>query len=288
MLNSLKKLFVISRPISWPNTAYPFAAGYLVSGGSFDALFVVATLYFLIPYNLLMYGVNDVFDYESDIRNPRKGGIEGAREQKAFHPVIMWSALASNIPFILFLLLSGNLLSAITLSIVIFFVIAYSIAKLRFKEIPVLDSITSSIHFVGPLVYALTLTGISSEQAPYVLAFFLWGLASHAFGAVQDIIPDREGNLASIATVFGARWTVRIVFALYLLSAVLIASQGLAGIVVGLAGLLYVVNVAPYLSITDKTSNSANKAWRRFIWLNLITGFLITMTLIVHVSSVFS
>lgn len=288
MLNSLKKLFVISRPISWPNTAYPFAAGYLVSGGSIDVLFFVATLYFLIPYNLLMYGVNDVFDYESDIRNPRKGGIEGAREQKAFHPVIMWSALASNVPFIIFLLLSGSLLSAAILAIVIFFVIAYSIAKLRFKEIPVLDSITSSIHFVGPLVYALTLTGISSEQIPYVLAFFLWGLASHAFGAVQDIIPDREGSLASIATVFGARWTVRIVFTLYLISALLIASQGISGLIVGLAGLLYVANVTPYLRITDKTSGSANKAWRRFIWLNLITGFVITMVLIAAESTILS
>lgn len=280
MLNTLRKLFIISRPISWPNTAYPFAAGYLVSGGSIDVIFIVASLYFLIPYNLLMYGVNDVFDYESDIRNPRKGGIEGAREQKAFHPVIMWSVLLTNIPFVVFLLLSGNLLSAVTLLIVVFFVVAYSIAKLRFKEIPVLDSITSSIHFVGPLIYALTLTGLSVEQAPYILAFFLWGLASHAFGAVQDIIPDREGNLASIATVFGAQWTVRIVFALYLISALLIASQGLPGLIVGITGLLYAANVSPYLRITDKTSGSANKAWRRFIWLNLITGFVITMVLI--------
>src|SRR3989344_1843531 len=286
MLNSLKKLFVISRPISWPNTAYPFAAGYLVSGGSIDAVFIVATLYFLIPYNLLMYGVNDVFDYESDIRNPRKGGIEGAREQKAFHPIIMWSALLTNIPFVGYLLVAGTLLSAATLLIVIFFVVAYSIAKLRFKEIPVLDSITSSIHFVGPLVYALSVTGFSAEQFPYVVAFFLWGIASNAFGAVQDIIPDREGNLASIATVFGARWTVRVVFVFYLISAGLIASQGIPGLIVGIAGLLYAANIVPYLHITDKTSGIANIAWRRFIWLNLVTGFVITMVLIATESSI--
>lgn len=280
MIHSLKKLFLISRPISWPNTAFPFAAGYLISGGSVDTLFIVATFYFLIPYNLLMYGINDVFDYESDMQNPRKGGIEGAREQKAFHPVIIWAAVASNIPFICYMLLAGTYVSGAILLLAIFFVIAYSVAKLRFKEIPILDSVTSSIHFVGPLIFALSLFGFSMEQLPYVLAFFLWGMASHAFGAIQDIIPDREGKISSIATVFGARRTVWFVFILYAISTVLIASQGVPGLVVGCTGILYMVNVLPYLSIDDTTSSHVNTAWRRFIWLNLFTGFVITMMLI--------
>ena len=86
MWQTLQKLFWISRPISWPNTAYPFAAGYLVTGGRIDATWAIGTVFFLVSYNLLMYGINDVFDYESDIQNPRKGGIEGMREQRAFHP----------------------------------------------------------------------------------------------------------------------------------------------------------------------------------------------------------
>ena len=47
-------------------------------------------------------------------------------------------------------------------------------------------------------------------------AFTFWGMASHAFGAVQDIKADREGGLASIATAFGARDTVRFAFVAYL------------------------------------------------------------------------
>lgn len=280
MLSKLKKLFVISRPISWPNTAYPFAAGYLITGGTLDPTFFVATLYFLIPYNLLMYGVNDVFDYESDIRNPRKGGIEGAREQKAFHSTIIWAAIITNVPFLLWLFINGTLISNIVLVIIVFFVLAYSVAGLRFKEIPILDSITSSIHFVGPLVFAVALTGFSPAYIPYIVAFFLWGAASHAFGAVQDIIPDREGKLASIATVLGARLTTRLVFALYIISSIIVIIQGFPAAIVGVTGLIYAVNVFPYLNITDKTSGIANKAWRRFIWLNLIAGFIITMVLI--------
>ncbi|MDQ5982603.1 MAG: hypothetical protein QG549_600 [Patescibacteria group bacterium] len=280
MISALKKLFVISRPISWPNTAYPFAAAYLVTGGTFGLKFWVATLFFLIPYNLLMYGINDVFDYESDIRNPRKGGMEGAVEQKAFHPVIIWSSIIATVPFVIYLLLVGSLLTNCVLAALVFFVLAYSMAGLRFKEIPVLDSITSSIHFVGPMVYAMVLTGLQPHYVPYIVAFFLWGLASHAFGAVQDIIPDRKGGLASIATVFGARATSRLVTVFYLVSSVIVILQGWPTAVVGVAGLIYVANTLPYWNITDKTSSQANKAWRRFIWLNLFVGFVVTIVLL--------
>lgn len=281
MLDKIKKLALISRPISWLNTAYPFGVALLVTGGEIDSVFWIGVLYFLIPYNLLMYGINDVFDYESDMRNPRKGGIEGAKEQKSLHPLIVTSSIILNTPFVIYLISQGSLISNITLGVVIFFVIAYSVAGLRFKEVPLLDSITSSIHFVGPMVYALTLTGFSPSYLPFILAFFLWGAASHAFGAIQDIIPDREGKLASIATTFGAHSTTRLVFFLYIAVGVLLFLQGGSAVILSLVSLLYAANVAPYLCVTDTTSATTNKGWRRFIWLNLFTGFIITMILLV-------
>lgn len=280
MLKKLSKLLLISRPISWPNTAYPFAAMYLVAGGSPDLLFWIATIYFLLPYNLLLYGVNDVFDYESDIKNPRKGGIEGAVEQKEFHPTIIKAAMFFNIPFIVYFLVNTSLLATIVLIILEFFVVAYSVGGLRFKEIPLLDSITSSIHFVGPMIYAISIIGYDRNYLPFVIAFFLWGMASHAFGAVQDIIPDRQGKLSSIATVFGARFTVFLVVGLYLAASIAVILQGWPAHIVGAVGLLYVANTAGYLKVTDATSGKTNKAWRRFIWLNLITGFVVTMVII--------
>lgn len=280
MLSNIKKLLLISRPISWPNTAYPFGAAYLIGGGLVDPIFWVGALYFLIPYNLLMYGVNDVFDYESDIRNPRKGGLEGAKEQKAFHPIIIWAAILSNIPFVIYLLINGTVAANSVLSIIIFFVVAYSVKGLRFKEIPVLDSVTSSIHFVGPMVYALIFTGFSPAYLPFVIAFFLWGAASHAFGAVQDIIPDRKGGLKSIATIFGARTTLYLVVVSYIAASTIVIWQGWPAAIVGAAGLAYVINAALYLSVNDKTSGLTNAGWRRFIWLNLFVGFVITMVLL--------
>jgi 4-hydroxybenzoate polyprenyltransferase len=286
MINAIKKLFAISRPISWPNTAYPFAAGYIVSGGTLDLTLFIGTLYFLGPYNLLMYGINDVYDYESDIKNPRKGGIEGAITPKSFHPTILWAALLTNIPFIIALIWLGSFVSAIVLAIIVFFVVAYSIKGLRFKEKPILDSITSSMHFIGPLLFALSLTGFDNSVIPYLIAFFLWGMASHAFGAVQDIIPDREGKLSSIATVLGARATVWFAVILYATSAVLVARTGGWALAVGAVSIVYVLNITPYLNVTNKTSGSTRPGWRRFIWLNYLVGFVVTIALIM--SSLFA
>ena len=283
MLQTLAKLAKVSRPISWINTAFPFAATYLVLGGGVDLLFILGTLFFLIPYNLLMYGVNDVYDYESDIRNPRKNSIEGAAEAKSFHPTILKAAYGLSIPFVVALLLLSDWQSSLILLAIVFFVIAYSLKGLRFKEIPILDSITSSIHFVGPMVYAIASLGFAPGAWPYALAVFLWGLASHAFGAVQDVIPDRKGGLKSIATIIGARSTVYFSALLYTAATLLMfLESGLVNLV-AVAGLLYILNIAPYFKITDKTSATANKGWRRFIWLNYIVGAIITMVLLLSV-----
>lgn len=280
MNEKLHLLIATSRPISWVNTAYPFAAGYLVSGGQTDTRFWVGTLFFLIPYNLVMYGVNDVYDYESDIRNPRKGGVEGAVTAKKFHSLILWACAITAVPFLVYLLLTGSLIANIVLAIVMFFVLAYSMRGLRFKEIPLLDSITSSIHFVGPLIYALALFGFPGVTWPYVLAFFLWGIASQALGAVQDIIPDRQADIHSVATTFGARTTMWLSTLAYLAAAVIVMLQGGLAVIVGAAGLLYVLNNAPNLSITDKTSAKARSSWKRFLWVNYIVGAVVTMTLL--------
>jgi len=282
MTNALLKLFRVSRPVSWVNTAYPFAIGYLLLIGGIDALFIIGTLFFLIPYNLLMYGINDVFDYESDIRNPRKNSIEGAVEAKSFHPTILWACGITTVPFVIALFTMVSWQAALMLVAVLFFVVAYSLKGLRFKEKAFLDSITSSLHFVGPLLFVVAIAGFPAEVWPYAASLFLWGLASHAFGAVQDVIPDRKGGLQSIATVIGARATVWFSIILYTAAALLVGIQGGAVALVGIAGMIYVLNIVQYTRITDKTSAIANKGWRRFIWLNYAVGAIVTMVVILQ------
>lgn len=280
MVQAINLLFASSRPLSWVNTAYPFAAGYLVMGGAVDTRFLAGVLFFLIPYNLLMYGVNDVFDYESDIRNPRKGSVEGAITPKKYHSLILWSSALLVLPFVAAHILNGTFVSSLVLLAVLFFVVAYSAKGLRFKEVPFLDSISSSLHFVGPLLFAYSLVGATPDGWIAAAAFFFWGVASQAFGAVQDIVPDRQAGIRSIATVLGARWTVWFALVGYTIACVVTALIGGYGLIVAAGGLAYVANVLPYLSITDEHSSLARGGWRRFMWLNYAVGAVVTVCLI--------
>ncbi|RFA18036.1 prenyltransferase [Subtercola boreus] len=281
-MSTFSQVVLSSRPLSWINTAFPFAAGYFLTTREIDLTFVFGTLYFLVPYNLAMYGINDVFDYESDMRNPRKGGVEGAVLSRSLHRVTLVSAAATNIPFLAYLVIVGSPLSWLVLAISIFAVIAYSAPKLRFKERPFVDSLTSSTHFVSPAVYGLVLAGATFTPALWAIlaAFFLWGIASHAFGAVQDIVADREGGISSIATVIGGRQTVRFAFFAYVLGGILMLFTGWPGPLASLLALPYAFSVLPYWSITDRDAERANVGWRRFLYLNFVSGFLVTMLLI--------
>lgn len=278
-----------SRPVSWINTAFPFAAAYLMVTRDVDALLIVGTLFFLVPYNLLMYGINDVFDYESDLANPRKGGIEGdvvrdrARARRV-HRAIIVASIASVAPLMGWLILQGSVAAGATLALVVFGVVAYSAPGLRFKERPFLDSLTSALHFAGPMIYALVLTGASltsREVWPIWVAFIAWGMASHAFGAVQDVRADREGGIASIATVLGARFTVWFSLVLYLASAAALLFLPWPGTLATVLPLLYVVSVARFVGVDDETCERANRGWKTFLWLNQPVGFLVTLLLIV-------
>lgn len=280
MLTKIKQLLITSRPVSWVNTAYPFAAGYFMTTRTVDATLIVGTIFFLIPYNLLMYGVNDVFDYESDLLNPRKGGIEGAKLAKSTHRFILLSAFGLAAPFIVYLLVQSSQVGKLVLAFVVFMVLAYSLPKLRFKERPFIDSMTSSTHFVGPLVFALTFSHYQPGYIVLVLAFFLWGMASHAFGAVQDITADKEAGIGSIATVIGARQTVRFAIGLYAASGLLLLKFGWLGLLVGAVNIAYIANIWPFINVSEKDAEHSNVAWKRFIKLNQLAGFVVTMVLI--------
>ncbi len=284
----MHEVLAASRPFSWVNTAYPFAAGWLmVTGGLVDVRLVVGTLFFLIPYNLLMYGINDVFDYASDLANPRKGGIEGGlvapERARAVHRRILWACLLTTVPFVVWLLALGSPLAGVVLLVVLLDVVAYSAPRLRFKERPVLDSLSSSVHFVGPLLYALVLAGAELTARttwPVLVAFLLWGMASHAFGAVQDVQADRAGGIGSVATVLGARPTVLAATGAYVLAALLLLALPWPGVLAALLPLPYAVSTWRFRRVTDETCEQANAGWRTFLWLNLLTGFLVTMLLI--------
>jgi 4-hydroxybenzoate polyprenyltransferase len=173
--------------------------------------------------------------------------------------------------------------STAVLAVVVFAVVAYSAPGLRFKERPLLDSVTSSSHFVGPAAFGFAMTGhaLDPATAAAFAAFFCWGVAAQAFGAVQDIEADNGAGIGSVATWLGAARTVRLAAAAYTAAGLLLLSaEPWPARLAGLLAAPYVVLVWPYRSLPDGECTRAHVGWRRFLALNYVTGFLLTQLLI--------
>lgn len=280
---SFKEALATSRPFWWLTTSVPFIVGGLLAKDGLSATLFIGAFYFLIPYNLMLYGVNDIFDYESDIRNERKAGIlHGSVMSRLKHPSLWRWIIAANAPFALFFVAVGNIESLVFLIMMIYLLMAYSVAGLRYKEIPFIDSLTSGFHYASPFLFALFLFGSPNLWTPAFAGFYFWAVGNHAFGAIQDIVPDREAGLKSIATVLGAGKTMVFCFAAYGLAVV----APVLGY--GFNGLAATAAIAPYflviLSVYRFRKNARavqfKNAWRKFVLLNYVVGGASSIVLI--------
>jgi len=279
-LRKLSELLRASRPFSWINTALPCLACGIAVGRPTAAL-IAGTVYFLAPYNLLLYGANDAFDYESDRRNPRKNGVVEGGLVPPDRRALLWSAIAvTNIPFLAVLAWLGGPVAGIALAATAAVALIYSVPPLRTKEVPGLDALTSSLHFVLPCATGALLAGAAIGAMPwrYLVAFLLWGAASQALGAIQDVEFDREAGIGSIAVSLGARPTALVSMILYSAAAAIVAGAGGLALVAAAALLPYPLLAASCLA--GDAQLQARRAWKGFLGMNLFSGFLITQVLL--------
>ncbi len=279
-----KELLIVSRPFWWVNTAAGFIASYWLLNNKAGLPLALGVIFFAFTYNLLMYGVNDIYDYESDIKNPRKiaAGIEGSVMSKSKHPSLWVWLIALNLPIVIYLYTQGSFAANVWLTVMLYMVFAYSQKGIRWKEVPFVDSFTSSFHYTSPFIYGGLLAGAKELYVPAFIAYFVWVMANHAFGAIQDITPDRQAGIASIATKLGAARTILFVLSFYSLAALLpIVFYGYSGIVATLLLSPYVVIVARTLPYRHKdTSPAFRQGWKQFLYANYATGFLFTLLLL--------
>jgi 4-hydroxybenzoate polyprenyltransferase len=271
-----RALVTISRPLFWFNTAVPYAWGWLLSGRPLDLPTVVLIAYFTFPFNLLLHGVNDIFDYESDLRNARKDSAEGAllvnpgNFRRLTALIVAW-----NVPAILALALLGSGAATAAFLGLLALSIAYS-APPRFKGRPGLDSL-ANVLYAGSLLVAVLASGIAPTPWAIVAAFALWAIASHAFTAIQDLPADAAAGIRTVAVAFGATSTALGALLLYLLGAALVwgvAPPALALLFVGYAAL-----VAAFL-LGGRTFDLAHRLYRVFFSANIAAGAGISLALI--------
>jgi 4-hydroxybenzoate polyprenyltransferase len=197
------RLFHISRPVLWINTVGPAVVGMWLAGELWRWEALPILLWLTLPFNLLIYGVNDIFDQETDAQNPRKGSLEGAKIRPEEIVPIWRGVVYINIPFLLYFLfiLPYEAVFWILLYTVLF--TGYSAPPLRFKARPYLDSL-SNAAYAFPLVFVPLALG-EGVVWPAALGLMAWSAAKHTFDAVQDIDEDQHVGIETTAVRLGAR-----------------------------------------------------------------------------------
>ncbi len=193
----ISRLFHISRPVLWINTVGPATVGMWLSGDLWRWDFLPILLWLTLPFNLLIYGVNDVFDQETDAKNPRKGTLEGARIRPGEVPRIWRGVLLANLPFLVyfFLILPSGAILWMLLYTLLF--VGYSVPPARFKARPYLDSL-SNAAYAFPLVF-VPLALWAPPVWPAAAGLMAWSAAKHTFDAVQDVDEDRKVGIETTA-----------------------------------------------------------------------------------------
>ena len=200
------RLFHISRLVLWINIVGPAVVGVWLTGDLWRWEALPLLLWLTLPFNLLIYGVNDVFDQETDAKNPRKGTLEGAKILPEEVRSIWHGVLLTNVPFLVYFIsvLQYGAVFWILLYALLF--VGYSAPPLRFKARPYLDSL-SNAAYAFPLVF-VPLALESPVVWPAALGLMAWSAAKHTFDAAQDVDEDRKVGITTTAVRLGVRGVV--------------------------------------------------------------------------------
>jgi len=269
----------VSRPRFWLYEAATFGLVGTVGalqGLSFfsDWRYWIFALYFLIPANILIYGINDIFDYETDKLNPKKGdqayeALVGPEKQKS-----LWKwILATNIPFFFFVPLSLSLV--LSFFAFVFFASFYSAEPIRAKAKPLIDSLFSAGHYVATGVFGYYFAGGESFPLVGIIAGMCWAVAMHAYSAVPDIKADFEAGLHTIAIMIGAQRTIALCWFLYVLAAYLVRDIIPIASIIGLVTFSYFM----WKSQRATTAEALFKVYTYFPVINTVIGALVSIEL---------
>lgn len=237
---AVRRLVHISRPVLWINTIGSGLVAVWLTGALFDLRALPVILWLTLPFNLLIYGVNDIYDQDTDAANPRKGSIEGARIRQSEVRLIAWAVAIVNVPFLVFFLVTLPPLANAALLLYVGVFVFYSAPPLRFKARPFLDSLSNAAYAL-PLVIVPLALGVTPVWAA-ATGLMAWSVAKHAFDAVQDIVEDRDAGIETTAVRLGARGTALWSGAWWIVSTVLFAvvSLPVAAVNLLIAGILVV------------------------------------------------
>lgn len=266
---TLSTILKISRPRFWFYLAGPYLIGLAAAADSWGEAWSMPSLiwglFWLLPANLLLYGVNDINDYATDRRNPKKKLYEQLVKPDQFAD-LKRAILIATLPFFPMLFVSGRLAVGI-LYLFLGLAYFYSAPPIRAKSIPFLDSVFN-ILYILPGLFGYVLAGGSELSPKAMVAAACWCLAMHAFSAVPDITVDRKAKIHTVGTTLGFYGTLVASMALFIISAEL--AKPYLGWVAVAAGDIYALSMIAAMFLG--TESRVFRLYKLFPYLNILIG----------------
>lgn len=221
-MQSLILLLKVSRPLGWVVAPLVFVIGLYYSNSNLGLISIIQIVLLSFPFSIILYGINDIYDLDSDKLNPRKELHDFTESEKI---LIKRASLLVSMLLIASSLVTLNISNLISIILLVSIAYYYSAPPVRLKEMPPLDSISNGLLFF--LAFSLGYSfGNDIWNIPlkiYFVAICVMGI--HSFGAVMDYSVDKAAGHKTIAGVFGKR-VASIFSSLAFLSALLFANIG--------------------------------------------------------------
>jgi len=207
MLKRLKKAIWISKPAFWIFFPVAYFIGLVASQGQIGVLEIAQMLLLSIPFSFYSFGLNDIYDIETDKLNSRKrnkfwGEVldeNDTRYVKRISILIVLTIFASTV-------ISGSIAQVITTTLLLLPApFLYSAPPVRLKSVPVLDALYYGMHLFAPFAMGFSLYGGFGYLHPFFILFALTFSAGQAIGTVADVNEDKKTGITTFATAFGPR-----------------------------------------------------------------------------------
>lgn len=231
---------------------------------SWDAIWLL--LWVTLPFNLLIYGINDIFDQETDNINIRKGGYGGAKIDPKEVPWISWGVVLLNAPFLVFFALNYSVEANIWIWAYSLTFLFYSAPPARFKGRPFLDSISNADY-----AFPLAIVPLALGKEPIWLAVFAlmaWSLAKHTYDAIQDIEEDEFVGIKTTAVYLGVKKSLAWVGFWWLVSTIMFAFVNIPLAIANGAYAFWLI----WLMIKDNSSANAKRIYKYSVAYPYVVG----------------
>ncbi len=218
-MSSIARLaFRISRPRFWlylgGTYLIGFAIGVTTVGQFLTPFFAFHLFFFMFPANILLYGVNDYYDEDTDIFNPKKDDKEYRVTAKDKRNLKLLILIAFVYGLILMVFQPDNI-ARLLFFIFLILSFLYSAKPIRFKARPFLDFMSNFLYVI-PAILAFYQLRLFIPPILPLFAAFMWTSAMHLFSAVPDIEADKQANVTTTAVLIGVIPSLLLCFAFWL------------------------------------------------------------------------